>query len=73
MFKGYQIARAREASHISRSWEYKSADLPQIVREKRDYLSIMYMQKLDSVFLLVLFISCHVLLVRPLAFVLLAK
>lgn len=31
------------------------------------------MQKLDSVFLLVLFISCHVLLARPLAFVLLPK
>ena len=47
-----------------------SAYLSQIVRGKTcDYLLMMYMKKLDSVFLLVVFISCHVLLARPLAFV----
>ena len=58
--------------------KYTSADLTNITltlsklyEKKRDYLLIMYMQ--NSVFLLVVFISRHVLVARPLAFVLLPK
>ena len=58
--------------------KYTSADLTNITltlsklyEKKRDYLLIMYMQ--NSVFLLVVFISCHVLVARPLAFVLLPE
>ena len=51
-----------------------SAHLSQIVRGKTcDYLLMMYRKKLDYVFLLVVFISCHVLLARPLAFVRLVR
>ena len=62
---------------------HMSADLIQIVREKRDYLLIMYMPKLDcfplsrvyfmSCLFHVVFISCRVLLTRPLAFALLPE
>ena len=58
--------------------KYTSADLTNITltlsklyEKKRDYLLIMYMQ--NSVFLLVVFISCHVLVAQPLAFVLLPE
>ena len=58
--------------------KYTSADLTNITltlsklyEKKRDYLLIMYMQ--NSVFLLVVFISCQVLVARPLAFVLLPE
>ena len=58
--------------------KYTSADLTNITltlsklyEKKRDYLLIMYMQ--NSVFLLVVFISRHVLVARPLAFVLLPE
>ena len=58
--------------------KYTSADLTNITltlsklyEKKRDYLLIMYKQ--NSVFLLVVFISRHVLVARPLAFVLLPK
>ena len=53
--------------------KYTSADLTNITltlsklyEKKRDYLLIMYMQ--NSVFLLVVFISWHILVARPLAF-----
>ena len=57
--------------------KYASADLTNITltltlsklyEKKRDYLLIMYMQ--NSLFFLVVFISFHVLVARPLAFVL---
>ena len=57
--------------------KYTSADLTNITltltlsklyEKKRDYLLIMYMQ--NSLFFLVVFISFHVLVARPLAFVL---
>ena len=58
--------------------KYTSADLTNITltlsklyEKKRDYLLIMYMP--NSVFLLVVFISCHILVARPLAFVLLPE
>ena len=58
--------------------KYTSADLTNITltlsklyEKKRDYLLIMYMP--NSVFLLVMFISCHILVARPLAFVLLPE
>ena len=58
--------------------KYTSADLTNITltlsklyEKKRDYLLIMYMQ--NSVFLLVVFISRHVLVAWPLAFVLLPE
>ena len=53
--------------------KYTSADLTNITltlsklyEKKRDYLLIMYMP--NSVFLLVVFISWHILVARPLAF-----
>ena len=45
--------------------------LSKLYEKKRDYLLIMYMQ--NSVFLLVVFISRHVLVAWPLAFVLLPE
>ena len=58
--------------------KYTSADLTNITltlsklyEKKRDYLFIMYMP--NSVFLLVVFISRHVLVAWPLAFVLLPE
>lgn len=58
--------------------KYTSADLTNITltlsklyEKKRDYLLIMYM--LNYVFLLVEFISCHILLARSLSFVLLPE
>ena len=43
-----------------------SADLSQIAREKScDYLLIIYMQKFDSNFPLIVLISCHGSLVPP--------
>ena len=45
--------------------------LSKLYEEKRDYLLIMYM--LNYVFLLVEFISCHILLARSLSFVLLPE
>ena len=58
--------------------KYTSADLTNITltlsklyEKKRDYLLIMYKQ--NSVFLLVVFISRHVLVAWPLAFVLLPE
>ena len=58
--------------------KYTTADLTNITltlsklyEKKRDYLFIMYMP--NSVFLLVVFISRHVLVAWPLAFVLLPE
>ena len=46
--------------------KFTSADLSQIAREKScDYLLIIYMQKFDSNFSLIVLISCHGSLVPP--------
>ena len=46
--------------------KFTSADLSQIAREKScDYLLIIYMQKFDSNFPLIVLISCHGSLVSP--------
>ena len=46
--------------------KFTSADLSQIAREKScDYLLIIYMQKFDSNFPLIVLISCHGSLVPP--------
>ena len=58
--------------------KYTSANLTNIAltlsklyEKKSDYLLIMYMP--NAVFLLVVFISCHILVARPFAFVLLPE
>ena len=65
-----QIARARwHGWNLSFLKNIRVLIYPKLYEKKRDYLLMMFMPKLDYVFLLVVFISCHVLPARPLTFV----